>query len=100
MNFRENMSRSREVLGAYWRQGIRELGSAFYGPDTVAGHPELGMPGTKPPSMVVEGLKGAHAPEASRDDLAPSQLASHLEQGRGRDLQPEPERDARDIERE
>ncbi len=101
MDLRENLSRSKEVLGAYFRQGLHELGSAFYGPGTVAQHPEYGMVGTKPPSMVVEGLKGEAVPEASRNDVAPSQLDSHLAKVQEQSL-PEPEalRDTRDMERE
>ncbi|MCC6228532.1 MAG: hypothetical protein IT432_04820 [Phycisphaerales bacterium] len=101
MDVRENLSRSKEVLGAYFRQGLHELGAAFYGPGTVAQHPEYGMVGTKPPSMVVEGLKGESGPEVSRNDLAPSQLDSHLAKVQEQSL-PEPEalRDTRDMERE
>ena len=101
MDFRENMSRSKEVLGAYFRQGLHELGAAFYGPGTAAQHPEYGMMGTKPPSMVVEGLKGEAAPEVSRDDAAPSQLDAHLEKAQEQSRpEPEPQRDTRDMERE
>ncbi|MBX3351656.1 MAG: hypothetical protein KF684_01880 [Phycisphaeraceae bacterium] len=101
MNLRENISRSKEVLGAYFRQGLHELGSALYGPGTAAQHPEYGMLGTKPPSMVVEGLKGEHDAVPSRNDAAPSQLETHLEQakGRGEPLR-EPERDERPMDRE
>lgn len=101
MNFRENMSRSKEVLGAYFRQGLHELGSALYGPGTAAQHPEYGMLGTKPPSMVVEGLKGEHDAVPSRDDAAPSQLDSHLRQSAERsEIQREPERGDRALDRE
>lgn len=101
MDLRENLSRSKEVLGAYFRQGLHELGSAFYGPGTSAQHAEYGMLGTKPPSMVVEGLKGTGAPEVSRDDTAPSQLESHLAKEQEQRLsEPEPQRDTRDLERE
>lgn len=101
MNFKENMSRSKEVLGAYFRQGLHELGSALYGPGTAAQHPEYGMLGTKPPSMVVDGLKGERDVSAPRDDLAPSQLESHLQRSAERtEVQREPERDDRAIDRE
>ena len=99
MDFRENMSRSKEVLGAYFRQGLHELGSAFYGPGTAAQHPEYGMIGTKPPSMVVEGLKGEHDPQARRDDIEPSQLDQHMQRAQERET-PEPERDEQALERE
>jgi hypothetical protein len=100
MNLRENWSRSREVLGAYFRQGLHELGAALYGPGTAAQHPEYGMIGTKPPSMVVEGLRGERDAAPSRDDAAPSQLEAHLERGREREEQHrEPERDVPEPER-
>ena len=101
MDLRENLSRSKEVLGAYFRQGLHELGAAFYGPGTAAQHPEYGMVGTKPPSMVVEGLKGEVGPEVSRDEVAPSQLDSHLAKAQEQSVpEPEPQRDTRDMERE
>ncbi len=101
MNVRENMSRSKEVLGAYFRQGLHELGSALYGPGTAAQPPEYGMLGTKPPSMVVEGLKGEHDAVPARNDAAPSQLEAHLEQAKDRAEPPrEPERDDRTVDRE
>lgn len=101
MNLRENLSRSREVLGAYWRQGLHELGSIFYGPGTAAQHPEYGMIGTRPPGLVTEGLRPDKEHEASKDDAAPSILEERLQQaeqqrdaGRGHELEPpEPERD-------
>ncbi|MEZ6212033.1 MAG: hypothetical protein R3B46_12405 [Phycisphaerales bacterium] len=65
MNPQENLSRSKEVLDAYFRQGLHELGAALYPGGTAAQHPEYGMIGTKPPSMVVEGLKGETDPAAA-----------------------------------
>jgi len=101
MNFRENMSRSKEVLGAYFRQGLRELGSAFYGNGTSAQFPEYGMIATKPPSMVVEGLRGEADPAPSRNDISPSQLDAHLQQGQElADVQQEIERSAPEIARD
>lgn len=101
MNLRENMSRSKEVLGAYFRQGLHELGSALYGPGTAAQNPEYGMLGTKPPSMVVEGLKGEHDAVPSRNDAAPSQLEAHLQRGQEKEEQQrEPERDTPEPERD
>lgn len=101
MNLRENLSRSKEVLGAYFRQGLHELGSIFYGPGTAAQTPEYGMLGTKPQSMVVDGLRGQSEPTVSRDDPAPSALESHLQRAKEREAsEPEPERDERGIERE
>jgi len=101
MDLRENLSRSKEVLGAYVRQGLHELGAAFYGPGTVAQHPEYGMAGTKPPSMVVEGLKGEVSQEPVRDDAAPSQLDSYLSKAQERDVpESEPQREVHEPERE
>lgn len=91
MDMQENNSRSMEILGSYFRQGLHELGSVCYGPGTSAQHPEYGMLGTKPPSMVVEGLRGEgeHAPEPAHDAPAPSGLEAHLEQARAQSA-PEP----------
>ena len=99
MDFRENTSRSKEVLSAYWRQGLSELASLTYGPGTAAQPPEYGMLGTKPPSMVVEGLKGEHDPQARRKDAEPSQLDQYMQRAQEREA-PEPEREDRSIERE
>lgn len=98
MNFRENMRRSREVLGAFWRQGLHELGAVFYGPGTVAQYPELGLPGTKPPSMVADGLRPNVDKNNSKDDPGPSILEERLrDAARGRDgREPEPPEYERD----
>jgi hypothetical protein len=49
----------------------------------------------------VEGLKGEHDAVPSRNDAAPSQLDSHLQQGAERaEAQREPERDDRAVDRE
>lgn len=101
MDLRENLSRSKEVLGAYFRQGLHELGAAFYGPGTAAQHPEYGMAGTKPPSMVVDGLRGNVDATPSRDDATPSALEAHLKDAKERSVpEREPERDSRDLERD
>jgi hypothetical protein len=68
MNFRENMSRSLEVLSAYWRQGLRELGAALYQAGTAAQHPEYGMAGTKTPGEVADGVRAKEHRSTSRDD--------------------------------
>lgn len=97
MTFKENMSRSREVLAAYWRQGLHELGSVFYGPGTAAQHPEFGMIGSKPPGLITEGLRPdkEHAP--AKDD-APSILNERLKEAeRTQDTrEPEPPEMERD----
>ena len=86
MNFRENMSRSKEVL---------------YGPGTIAQHAEYGMAGTRTPGEVADGLRGSPGKEASRDAPSPSLLDQYIEQGREREApQREPEREDRHIERE
>ena len=76
MTPKENLSRSKEVLGAAFRQGLHELGAAFYGPGTVAQHPEYGMVGTKTPGEVAAGMRGE--PEARTPGDAPSPSATQL----------------------
>lgn len=93
MNLKENWNRSKEVLGAYFRQGMKEVGAALYGPGTAAQPAEYGMPSTKLPSEIREGMKG--------DEPAPSQLGSHLKQAQERATpSQEPQRDSREHERE
>lgn len=101
MNLRENLSRSKEVLGAYLRQGLHELGSIFYGPGTAAQHPEYGMIGTKTPGQVADGLRGTSDRGSGRDEPAPSPLDSYLRDAKERSEQTrEPERESREMERE
>lgn len=101
MNLRENLSRSKEVLGAAWRQGLHELGAALYPPGTVAQHPELGGIGTRTPSEVADGLRGIESKSPARADQAPSVLDQHIEQARERAAtEREPEREDRHIERD
>lgn len=81
MNWRENLSRSKEVLSAYGRQGLHELGSVFYGPGTAAQHAEYGMLGTRPPGLVTEGLRPDRMSDASHNhDEAPSIVTDRLRQ--------------------
>lgn len=101
MNWKENMSRSKEVLGAYFRQGLHELGAALLGHGTAAQHPEYGMIGTKPPQLVTEGLRGDKSPAPERDPTVANALESYLQKSReqappGR----EPERSDPAMERE
>lgn len=84
MNWRQNLSRSKEVLGAYFRQGLHELGSIFYGPGTAAQHAEYGLIGTRTPGEVAEGLRGTQEATPSRNDPAPSALESHIQAARER----------------
>ena len=86
MNLKENLSRSKEVLGAYFRQGAKELAGAFYGAGTVAQHPEYGMAFSKTPGQVADGLRGVEHSGMSRDDTAPSMLDRYT--------QPAPEQEA------
>lgn len=91
MNLRENLSRSREVLAGYWRQGLHELGSVFYGPGTAAQHPEYGMIGTKPPGLVSAGLEPDKDTSGSKDDPAPSIVGERVNQAEREHEAREPE---------
>jgi len=91
MNLRQNLSRSGEVLGAYFRQGLHELGSVFYGHGTAVQHAEYGMLGTRTPGQVADGLRANDTVTPARDN-EPSQLDAHLQQAHDRDVpEPEPE---------
>jgi hypothetical protein len=101
MNLRENLSRSKEVLAGYFRQGLHELGAVFYGAGTAAQHPEYGMIGTRTPGEVTAGMRGTPDRSNGRDEPAPSTLDSYLREAKERGEQTrEPEREAREIERE
>ena len=65
------MGRSKEVLGAYWRQGLKELGSVAYGSGTAAQQPEYGMIGTKLPSEVAEGRRDEREQEREQERETP-----------------------------
>ena len=98
MNPRENLSRSKEVLDAYFRQGLHELGAALYPGGTAAQHAEYGMIGTRTPGQVADGLRANDETTPAKDNTEPSQLQTHLEQAREReapepDISPEPEID-------
>lgn len=80
MNLSENNRRSLEILGAYGRQGLHELGTVLYGPGTAAQHPEYGMVGTRPPGLVTDGLRPDREGEPSKDDAAPSVMDEPLKQ--------------------
>lgn len=101
MNLRENLSRSKEVLAGYFRQGLHELGSIFYGPGTAAQHPEYGMIGTRTPAEVTAGMRGTPDRSIGQDGPAPSTLDSYLRDAKERsELTREPERETREVERE
>lgn len=92
MNLRENLSRSKEVLGAYFRQGAKELGNAFYDGGSVAQHAELGMAFTKTPGEITAGMRGEHAAAPSYDDTSRSMLDRYT--------QPAPEQEVAASERD
>ena len=91
MNIKENLSRSKEVLGAYFRQGLHELGAAFYGGGTAAQHSEYGMIGTRTPGQVADGLRADQSTTPAKDDVEPSQLQTHLDHAQEQEA-PEPDR--------
>jgi hypothetical protein len=95
MNWRENLARSKEALGAFWRQGLHELGAALYGPGTAAQPPEYGMPHTRTPGEVDRGRRAdAHGltQESASSLEANMNPAEASRDGR--------ERDDRGLERE
>jgi len=101
MNWQENLSRSKEVLAGYFRQGLHELGAVFYGPGTAAQHPEFGLIGTRTPGEVTAGMRGTQDRSSGRDEPAPSTLDSYLREAKERGEQTrEPEREAREMERD
>lgn len=99
MNLRQNWSRSKEVLGAYFRQGLKELGSVFYGHGTAAQPAEYGMVATKTPGEVADGLRGTIRQSDRQQADAPSLLSERLDSLRDRQPaekeieRPEPERE-------
>ncbi len=98
MKMSENNARSKEVLNAMGRQGLKELGAALYPAGTVAQHPEYGMIGTRTPGEVADGLHNITRTGPTREHGSPSQLQAHL------DRAPEPGAGAvepvRDLERD
>lgn len=101
MNWKENMSRSKEVLGAYFRHGLHELGSVFYGHGTATQHAEYGMIGTRLPSQIAEGMSAEVNSDAEKNTPAPSALESHVKHAKEQsEAAREPERDEREPERD
>lgn len=94
MTFRENMRHSWETLKAHFRHGLHELGAALYGPGTVAQPPELGMIGTQTPGEVQDGRQSidVEVRQESRQGLE--------ERIRSAEATREPQRDAREMERD
>ncbi len=66
MTFRENMARTKEMMLSLWRQGVHEIGAAFFGPGTVAQAPEYGMPHTKMAIEVADAQR-TDGPEAAKE---------------------------------
>lgn len=99
MNLQENLSRSKEVLGAYFRQGAKELGNAFYGGGSVAQHSELGMAFTKTPGEITAGMRGESGASPSYDDTSPSMLDRYTQTAPEQESTA-PERDSHTIEQE
>ena len=99
MNPRENLSRSKEVLGAYLRMGAKELGNAFYDGGSVAQHAELGMAFTKTPGEITAGMRGESVAAPSYDDTSPSMLDRYTQPAPEQE-NATPERDSHTIEQE
>lgn len=111
MTLKENWSRTKEVLWAQFRQGLHELGAAFYGPGTVAQPPEYGMIGTKTPGEVADGLQGKERHESStpnQQEPSPLDKYTPVQQPSASPMQHEqpeatkdaPAREVQEIERE
>ncbi|HEX2839348.1 MAG TPA: hypothetical protein VHN77_14620 [Phycisphaerales bacterium] len=97
MNLKQNWSRTKEVLGAYFRQGMHELGSAFYGPGTAAQPAEYGMIGTRTPGEVADGLRGKETPSPVQNGPAPSIMDGYVQDSR--DAHDRVSRESREPER-
>lgn len=100
MKIRENWSRTKEVLGAYFRQGLNELGAVFYGGGTAAQPSQYGMIGTKTPGEVADGLRGVRQTASRHDERPPSVLDSQLRQAEERAVDRVAERAEPHIERD
>lgn len=93
----ENNRKSRALLDAYWRQGLREVGAALYGPGTVAQPAEYGMPGTATPGEVQKAREAAPAspatsaqePRRTLDDRVKEAEAARVPEPPQRDLEKE-----------
>ncbi len=91
MNLQENWARTKEMALALWRQGVHELGAAFYGTGTAAQSPEYGMPHTKMAIEVAEGQRGEDRGPAQE---SPSILGERLKQAEeARDVRETPSRE-------
>ena len=87
------------MLGAYFRQGAKELGNAFYDGGSVAQHAELGMAFTKTPGEIAAGMRGESVATPSYDDTSPSMLDRYTQPAAGQE-NTVPERDSNTIEQE
>ncbi len=99
MNLRENLSRSKEVIGAYLRQGAKELANAFYGGGTVSQHAELGMAFTKTPGEITAGMRGEQPRETSRDSDVLSMLDKYTQPAPEQEVTA-PDRDSLTVQQE
>lgn len=99
MNLKENWNRSKEVLGAYLRQGAKELGGALYGPGTAAQPAEYGMAATKLPSEIARDMQSDKDASELRDNTASLDRYTQERPDRGEPAR-EPERDDRHLDRE
>ena len=79
MTFKENLAKTKEILLAYWRQGLRELSNAFYGAGTAATNPEYGTIATKLPSEIAKGMTMSNEQEPTNSDQQLSPLEQAIE---------------------
>ncbi len=99
MDWRENMNRSKEVLGAYFRQGLRELGAALHGPGTAAQPPEYGMISTKLPGEILQDIRSDAEPAEAQSMAGGSVLDAHLHDAKAREAQQDMQRHEPEQER-
>lgn len=97
-------SPSKEVLAAYLRQGAHELGAALYPSGTVAQHPEYGMPFTRTPGEVADGLRAQEPPAEHnvQPTPQPTALDAYVQHGHEPETReaPQPQREPeRDLDR-
>lgn len=104
MDASSNTSRSKEVLLAYARQGAHELGAALYPSGTAAQPPEYGMPWTRTPGQIADGMREQEP--SAQPNPEPTALDAYVQHdAHGRDAQqpdaPEPQREPeRDLDRD
>ncbi|MCC7390153.1 MAG: hypothetical protein IT431_15450 [Phycisphaerales bacterium] len=89
MNMKQNFSRSMEVLGAYFRQGVKELASVLYDQGSAAQHAEYGMAFTRTPGEIADGLRGVQRDGAERDTDPPSVLDRYTQPSPAQEVGPD-----------